>query len=440
MLAETLLSGIIPTMPKNSKITLPKGTKVPDHIAIVLDGSRRWARARSLPPTQGHEASSKSLKKVIEAAREMGVHTMTLWGFSTENWERSPAEVAKIWRIIKRSLEENRKEAKKEGVRLIHLGRRDRLPKILVSLIEKIEEETKNNRKYVLNLALDYGGRNEIVRATRKIVEAGISAEKIDEKLFGSYLDTAGQPYPYPDLFIRTSGEQRTSGFLPWQMIYAEYYWEQDHLPDFTPEKLREAILDYSRRRRRFGKNDVVEQLKFRPEVTARLELAWWRLRNIPEGTRFRDYAVQHLREQYGLSKKLATQAAKLMLDAVSEENNGQNWEKAKAKLKKFYKLIKDEVKLAFEPSLVASLRVKLWQGISDKENIEAAGEAENTARQLYAEVYRISLFQATKVAHLRVLAKIERNLAERGYGEHHWDRAEDYLQKFYSALKERVA
>ena len=426
-------------MPKNNKIKLPKGTKTPDHIAIILDGNRRWARARGLSPTQGHEVGSRSLKKVIEAARDMGVHTMTLWGFSTENWERSPAEVAKIWSIIKRSLEENRKEAKKEGVRLVHLGRRDRLPKILVSLIEKIEEETKNNRKYVLNLALDYGGREEIVRATRKIVEAGISAEKIDEKLFASYLDTADQPYPYPDLFIRTSGEQRTSGFLPWQMIYAEYYWEQDHLPDFTPEKLREAILDYSRRRRRFGRNDVVEQLKFRPEVTARLELAWWRLENIPEGTRFRDYSIQHIKEQYGLSKKLAVQAAKYMVEAVIEGKENK-WEKSMRATKKFYKLIRDEIKLAFEPSLAAGLQVKLWRGINGKDKVEVAQDVEDTARRLYAEVYRISIFQAAKLAHLRVLATIEKNMAERGYGEHHWERAEDYLEKFYRALKERVA
>ncbi len=238
---------------------------------------------------------------------------------------------------------------------------------------------------------------------------------------------------------IRTSGEQRTSGFLLWQSEYNEFYWEDDHFPSFTPEKLRDAILDYSRRRRRFGGNDAIEHLNFRPEVTANLELAWWRLRNIPEGTRFRDYAIMHLREQYGLSRALAKEGAKLMAKALIQRRE-KNWEKAKKPLKAFYKLIKDELKLAFEPALAASLEVKLWKGIGDKESIEEAREVEETTKEFYAEVYRISLFQAAKVAHLRVMAKVERNLAERGMGEHHWDKAEDYLEKFYSALKERVA
>jgi hypothetical protein len=128
------------------------------------------------------------------------------------------------------------------------------------------------------------------------------------------------------------------------------------------------------------------------------------------------------------------------MIEAMHEEGNGRNWERAIAKLKKFYKLIKEEFKLAFEPSIVASLQVKFWRDVADKESVEGVGDAEETARELYAEVYRISLFQAAKAARLRVLANIERNLAEAGLGEHHWKKAEVYLQRFYSALKERVA
>ena len=252
-------------------------------------------------------------------------------------------------------------------------------------------------------------------------------------------MDTADQPYPYPDLIVRTSGEQRTSGILLWQSHYAETYWEADHFPDFVQDKLRTAILDYSRRRRRFGGNDVEEHLKFRPEVTAKLELNWWRLRKIPEGTRFRDYAREHLKEQYGLSKELALKAAKYMTEAVISGEDSK-WEKSRVPLKKFYKLIKEELKLAFEPSFATSLQVKLWQDLNGKEDVKEVGDVEETARQYYAEVYRISLFQAAKLAHLRVLANVERNLAERGMGEYHWARAEDYLQKFYSALKERVA
>lgn len=426
-------------MPKNGKITLPKGTKVPDHIAIILDGNGRWARSRGLSVTKGHEYGAKATREVMNAARDLGVHTVTLWGFSTENWKRPPTERNKIFSLIKKTLEKELETAKKEKLRFVHLGRKDRLPKDLLELIEKVERETEDNDKYILNVALDYGGRDEILRAVKAIVKEKVPAEKIDEKLFASYLDTAGQPYPYPDLFIRTSGEQRTSGYLPWQMVYTEFYFEPSHLPDMTPEKLKEAILDYSRRRRRFGAKDKMTHLKFRPEVTANLELAWWRLQNIPAGTRFRDYSIKHVKEQYGLSKKLATLAAKYLVKAVleGEENN---WDKSLDSAKKFYKLIKSEIKLAFEPSLAASLQVKLWREINGKNKVEMAQDVEETARRLYAEVYRISLFQAAKVAHLRVLANIERNLAEAGYGEHHWERAEDYLQKFYRALKERVA
>ena len=427
-------------MLKEEKFTLPKGTKIPDHIALILDGNRRWARARGLGVSEGHRAGYKAVRKLAKAARTLGVHTFTIWAFSTENWDRSKPEIDAIFRLLRLGLEEFRKEAHKDKVRLVHLGRKDRFPADIVKQIIDLEESTKKYPGHILNLALDYGGRDEILRATKKIVESGVGADKIDEKLFESYLDTKDQPYPYIDLFIRTSGEQRTSGLLPWQMVYSEYYFESDHLPDFTPEKLKEAILDYSRRRRRFGGNDSVEHLAFDPEVVANLELAWWRLRKIPQGTRFRDYALNHIKEQFGLSKALAKDAAKYMIEAMHEEGNGRNWVRATSKLKKFYKLIKDELKLAFEPSIVASLQVKFWRGVADKEGIETVGDVEETAKKLYAEIYRISLFQAAKAAHLVVLANIERNLAEKGFGEQHWKRAEGYLQRFYSALKERVA
>lgn len=427
-------------MPKKTKITLPKGTKVPDHLAIIPDGNRRWARARGLAPVEGHKAGAKRLKELTQAARDLGIHTLSFWGLSTENWrERSKKEVDFLIQLISGLVSEHLKEAKKEGVRVVHLGRKDRLPALLLRKIEKAESETEKNNKHIFNIALDYNGRDEIVRAVQKIVADGVKQESIDEKLLDSYMDTRDQPYPFPDLIIRTSGEQRTSGILAWQSQYAETYWEEDNFPDFTPEKLRDAIVDYSRRRRRFGGNDPVEHLKFRPEVTARLELAWWRLEKIPEGTRFRDYSTQHIKEQYGLSKKLAVQAAKYMIEAIigGKENK---WEKSMQASKKFYKLIRDEIKLAFEPSLAASLQVKLWKGINGKDNVEVAQDVEDTARQLYSEVYRISVFQAAKAAHLRVLATIEKNLAERDYGEYHWKRAEDYLERFYKALKERVA
>ena len=342
--------------------------------------------------------------------------------------------------MIKRTILDELSRAKKEGVRFHHIGRKDRLPEDLLKIILKAEEKTKNNEKHIMNLALDYGGRDEILRAVRRIVADEISPEKIDENLFASYLDTAGQPYPNPDLFIRTSGELRTSGYLPWQMVYTEFYFESSHLPDFTPEKLKVAILDYSRRSRRFGAKDKVVHFKFKPELAAKLELNWWRLRKIPEGTRLRDYSIHHLKEQFGLSKKIARKATKYLLEAIHEENNGKNWSKVLSSMKQFYELIKDELKLAFEPSIVASLEVNFIKETTGKNDVNLAAKAEETAKELYAEVYRISLFQAAKLAHLRVLATVERNLAERGFGDQHWERAEDYLQKFYSALKERVA
>lgn len=427
-------------MPRKKETALPKGTEIPHHIALILDGNRRWARARGLKPWEGHFAGFAAVKKLAEAARHMGVHTFTVWGFSTDNWSRPKEEIDKLMEVIRKSLHDFEKQAHKDKVRLIHLGRKDRFPADIAQKLRALEESTKDYKKHVLNVALDYGGKDEILRAVKEIVDQGVPSNKIDEETFASFLDTAGQPYPEPDLFIRPSGEQRTSGLLPWQMAYTEYYFEQSHLPDFTPEKLKAAILDFSRRRRRFGGSDAVEHFDFNPEMIAKLEIAWWRLRKVPQGTRLRDYVLEHLRKQYGLSKKLAKAAAKYLIEAALEENNGRNWEKAKGKLGKFYELIKGELKLAFEPSVVASLEIKLWQDLATKQDAASAAEAEEVAKELYAEVYRISLFQAAKAAHLMVMAHVERNLAERGLGERHWAKAEDYLVKFYDALKERVA
>lgn len=425
-------------MPK-ATLALPRGTVVPDHIGVILDGNRRWARARGLSPTDGHKAGYFAMRKVIEAARQLGVHTLTVWGFSTENWERPRPEIDRIMKLVGKALQDVKEEAHREQIRFVHLGRKDRLPKSLVNYISKLEEETKHYKRFGLNLALDYGGRDEILRAVKNIVIDGVSPDRIDEKLFASYLDTAGQPYPYPDLFIRTSGEQRMSGFLPWQMTYAEFYWERDHLPDMTPLKLREAILDYSRRRRRFGGNDELAHLRFKPEVTAKFEIAWWRLSKIPEGTKFVDFVSAHVKEQFGLSSVLAAKAAKYITEALVE-GNGKKWEKAAVTMKKFYSLVRSELKLAFEPSIVASLEVKLLQKIREDTQVIKAQEVEEISRELVAEVYRISDFQAAKAGHLRALASMERNLAESGEGEEHWDNAKDYLVKYYKALKDRVA
>ena len=420
-------------------ITLPRGTTIPNHLAIIPDGNRRWARARGLPTLQGHKKGFEMAVELARVAREWGIHTVTLWGFSTENWDRTEKEINYLMKLYAKLVDDYLKEARENKVRIYHLGRRDRLPEFLLKKIVKAEKETEQFDKYIMNIAIDYGGQDDIVRAVRAMIRDGVSEDEVDQKLFEKYLDTKGQPYPYVDLMIRTSGEQRTSGLLLWQSNYTEFYWENGHFPDFSPEKLKEAILDYSRRRRRFGGNDAVEHFGFNPELAAKLELDWWRLRKIPEGMRLREYAMRHLKEQFGMSKTLAVTAAKLLTQAVIEENESK-FDRAKAKFKKFYKLIRDEIKLAFEPEIVASLEVKMNKELGAKTDVREAFDAEKTARELYAEVYRISLFQAAKAAHLRVLAAVERNLAEAGFGEHHWVKAEDYLVKFYSALKERVA
>ncbi len=419
---------------------LPKDTKVPDHLAIIPDGNRRWARAKGLHTFQGHKKGFDRAVSLARSARDMGIHTVTLWGFSTENWDRTVNEINYLMKLYEKLVDDYLREAKKDKVKIVHLGRKDRIPKTLLKKILYAEGETKDNNKYIMNIAIDYGGQDDIIRATQAMIRDGVKAEEVSKGLFEKYLDTKDQPYPYVDLVIRTSGEQRTSGFLLWQSAYTETYWENDHFPDFTPEKLREAVLDYSRRRRRFGGNDAEQHLTFDPKVVAKLEIAWWRLRKIPKGTRFQDYALNHLREQFGLSKKLAKKAAKYLIVAFLEQDNGRNWEKAKTNLKKFYALVRDEVKLAFEPSIVASMQVKFWEDMAGKEQVKAASDAEETARELIAEVNRISLFQAAKAAHLLVLANIERNLAERESGDKHWDKAQDYLERFYRALKERVA
>lgn len=404
---------------------MPEGTKIPNHIALILDGNRRWARSKGLPTFEGHRAGFEAGLNVARAARRWGVHTFTVWGFSTENWDRSKEEIECLMMLFGRLVEEVRKEAKKEDIRFVHLGRKDRLPKDLVSAFKKLEDETRNNKKHVFNAAIDYGGRDEILRAANKIQERrykGQNFDPITEEEFAGQLDTGDQPYPYVDLFIRTSGEQRTSGLLPWQMTYAEYYWELDHLPDMNPGKLAEAIVDYSRRRRRFGGNDKEEHLKFNPRVVARLELDWRRELNVGENQRFRDLVMQYVKEQYGLSKELAKTAGVHMASALIHGKK-EDWVEAKTALVSLYEIVKKSLGLALEPELVADLQIKLWQ--------KKGGEQD--MREMYAETYRFSDLQASKTAHLAYLADGE-------ISKKNFDRAQEYLEKFYTALKERVA
>lgn len=218
-----------------------------NHIAIIPDGNRRWAKENGLPSLEGHRRGFDVAVKIGRHVRSLGINTLALWAFSTENWNRASKEISYLMKLYKVFVEKNLKEALKEKIRIIHLGRKDRIPKDLLSKIKNSEEKTKHFNRYVLNIALDYGGRDEVIRAIKKV-------QSLSEDNFNDFLDTHDQPYPNPDLIIRTSGEQRTSGFMIWQAAYAEYVFLDKHFPDLTEKDIDLAVEEYSRRQRRFGK------------------------------------------------------------------------------------------------------------------------------------------------------------------------------------------
>jgi len=226
-------------------------TDVPQHVAIIMDGNGRWAKARGLPRLAGHRAGTENLRPILEASAEFGIKILTIWAFSTENWRRPDEEVKGLLRILQRMLQRELKELDKQGVQLRHLGRLDRMPERLQRQVREAIEQTKDNTRIILNVAFDYGGRAEVVQAVQRLIGDGISAETVDEPLLSRYMYTAGQPDP--DLIIRTSGELRTSGFMLWQSAYSEYYITPTFWPDFDREELYRALLAYGQRNRRFG-------------------------------------------------------------------------------------------------------------------------------------------------------------------------------------------
>jgi undecaprenyl diphosphate synthase len=225
---------------------------IPRHIAIIMDGNRRWAKNKGLPPMEGHRQGYEQFKKISEYCNKIGVKILTVYAFSLENWKRSKTEVFYLMNLLKRGLQEQRDFFIKNKVRLNVIGQIEKLPFDLKKLVLKIMEETKDNKERILNLAISYGGREEIIEAVKKIIKEKITPQKINEKIFSQYLYTVGQPDP--DIIIRTSGEQRLSGFLPWQSVYAELYFSPKLWPDFTGEDLEEAIKEFQNRQRRFGK------------------------------------------------------------------------------------------------------------------------------------------------------------------------------------------
>ena len=220
-------------------------------VAIIMDGNARWARARSLPVAEGHRAGSRALRPVVEAAIDLGVESLTVFAFSTENWSRPQDEVDLLMEIFSETIDRELPDLAAQGVRTRFVGRRDRAPLELQRKMAELEEATADKERLQLWIAFDYGGRAELVEAARRLVEAGVDAEEIDEEAFAARL--YAPELPDPDLLIRTSGELRISNFLLWQLAYAELVFVDTLWPDFGPDDLRFAIEDYASRRRRFG-------------------------------------------------------------------------------------------------------------------------------------------------------------------------------------------
>ena len=230
---------------------------MPRHIAIIMDGNRRWARAQGKSASYGHKAGAKTLEKIVRYANKIGLEYITVYAFSTENWKRSEDEVSALMILLQNYLDDYSKRADSENIKVKILGDITALSQGMQKSIINCMERTKNNTGVTFNIALNYGGRYEIVRAVKNIAEqvknGQLEANEIDEKMISDNLYTAGQPDP--DLVIRTSGELRLSNFLPWQVVYSEFLFVEKNWPDFTEEDLDNAILEYQKRTRKFGAN-----------------------------------------------------------------------------------------------------------------------------------------------------------------------------------------
>ncbi|MFA5779296.1 MAG: isoprenyl transferase [Elusimicrobiota bacterium] len=223
---------------------------IPKHIAIIMDGNGRWAKKRGLPRLYGHHAGMKSVREVVRAANDTGVGVLTLYAFSTENWNRPKSEIKGLFGLMKLFIKKELGGLHKNNVKVNIIGRHSAMPIDVVKLVKEATEKTSKNTGMILNIALNYGGRQEIVDAVNKIITEG-TYKKVDEKIFEKYLYTIG--LPSPDLIIRTSGENRISNFLLWQSAYSEFYTTETLWPDFKKKNLMEAISEYQKRNRRFG-------------------------------------------------------------------------------------------------------------------------------------------------------------------------------------------
>jgi len=238
--------------PAAAESSLPTPERVPYHIAIIMDGNGRWAKAQGLPRLMGHRAGTENLRRILRAASEFGVKILTLYAFSTENWGRPESEVRGLVNILETVIDRELNDLHSNGVQLRHIGTLDNLSESLCEKVRRAVHQTRNNDKLTLNLAFNYGGRAEIVQAVKRIIEDKVPPEQVDETLISHYVYTAGQPDP--DLIIRTGGDMRVSNFLTWQGIYSEYYFTSTYWPAFERNELWQALQSFKGRERRFGR------------------------------------------------------------------------------------------------------------------------------------------------------------------------------------------
>ena len=224
---------------------------VPLHIAIIMDGNGRWARARHRPRVFGHQAGVKTVRRIVEDAADMGIKHLTLYSFSTENWTRPKAEIAALFDLLKKYVSDDLDTLNSNNVRVRIIGSREGLRPDLLEVIDRVEATTRNNDEFFLNIAFNYGGRDELIRAVQTMTAKGLSGDNITEQVLSAHLDTSD--IPDPELVIRTSGEQRISNFLLWQAAYSEFVFTDVLWPDFTRADLEAAISEFQGRDRRFG-------------------------------------------------------------------------------------------------------------------------------------------------------------------------------------------
>ena len=248
-------SGVLAAEPQDAEAPDVIDVGAPAHVAIIMDGNGRWAAARGLDRGAGHREGVAAARRAVEAARDLGVKRLTLYSFSTENWRRPAGEIRALMSLLREFIIKDLPTLKEKGVRVQIIGERSNLDTELRALVNRAEKETAENERFVLQIAFNYGGRDEILRATRRIAKSVASGEldpgAIDENTFGAYLDTANMPDP--DLVIRTSGEKRISNFLLWQAAYAEYVFLDVLWPDFSESDFAAAIGDFKKRERRYG-------------------------------------------------------------------------------------------------------------------------------------------------------------------------------------------